>query len=66
MLDCLSKPSVRNPYGLHIIEDDNPVCMPYPPVVAMVPGLIGQSSTELFVFRVPDAFPGPACRSAAL
>lgn len=64
LLDCLSRPSKSSPSGQHIIEDDNPRNMLYPPIVAQEACKKGTGSTELFVFRLDDRFQGPARRVA--
>lgn len=52
ILDCLVRPSDRNPNGLHIIEDDKPRNMPFPPMMKQLPAKKGQGSTEIYVFAV--------------
>lgn len=55
ILDCLVRPSDRNPSGLHIVEDDNPANMPYPPFMRQLPAKRGAGSTEIYVFSVDQA-----------
>lgn len=52
ILDCLVAPSSRNPSGLHIIQDDNPANMPYPPFMRQLKAKKGEGSTEVYVFEV--------------
>jgi hypothetical protein len=52
ILDCLVQPSARNPSGLHIVQDDNPKNMPYPPFMRQLPAKRGEGSTEIYVFSV--------------
>ncbi len=52
MLDCLVTPSTRNPDGLGLILDDNPVAMPYPPFVKQVKAKPGHGSTTVFIYNL--------------
>lgn len=52
MVDCLVAPSVRNPDGLGLIEDDNPVAMPFPPYVEQVKAKRGQGSTRVLIYEL--------------
>lgn len=48
--DCLTAPSKSSPSGLHIIEDDDPVHMPFPPFVFQGKASPGKGNIEVFVF----------------
>lgn len=50
MLDCLVSASMRNPDGLGLIKDDNPVAMPFPPFVRQVKAKRGEGFTEIQIF----------------
>lgn len=52
MLDCLVVPSTRNPDGLGLILDDNPVAMPFPPFVKQVKGKPGHGTTTVFIYEL--------------
>lgn len=58
LLDCLVKPSARNPDGLGLIEDDNPRAMPFPPIVRQLKSKRGGGKTVLSVYQYsPEALP---------
>ncbi len=52
ILDCLVKPSARNPSGQHIVEDDNPRNMPHPPYMQQASAKKGAGSTTVYVFAL--------------
>lgn len=54
LLDCLVIPSARNPDGLGLIKDDNPVHMPFPPYMQQVKAKRGQGRTEVLVYRLGE------------
>ena len=53
LLDCLVESSSRNPDGLGLILDDNPACMPAPPLVKQLIAPRGGERTECRVYRIP-------------
>ena len=52
MVDCLVAPSKRNPDGLGLIQDDNPVAMPHPPYIQQVKVKRGNGSTQVRVYEL--------------
>lgn len=54
MLDCLVAPSDRNPDGQGLIQDDNPVAMPFPPYVRQLKGKRGDGTTEVLIYELDD------------
>lgn len=54
MLDCLVKPSVRNPDGLGLVVDDNPKNMPYPPFVRQRGAKPNQGKTTVYVYELTE------------
>ena len=54
VLDCLVRPSARNPDGLGIIEDDNPKNMPFPPFLKQTKAKVGQGSSTIFIYELNE------------
>lgn len=52
ILDCLVRPSDRNPSGQHVVEDDNPKHMPHPPYMQQLSAKKGAGSTTVYVFAL--------------
>jgi hypothetical protein len=52
ILDCLVRPSARNPDGLGIIEDDNPANMPFPPYLIQKPAKMKQGRIIIKVYEI--------------
>jgi hypothetical protein len=57
MLDCLVMPSTKNPNGLGVIRDDNPLNMPYPPLVLQGTAKKGAGHTRVEIYEL--ATPAP-------
>lgn len=55
LLDCLVRPTHRNPTGLGVIEDDNPRNMPIAPLLRQHPADRGQGSTRVRIFELQPA-----------
>lgn len=53
LLDCLVKPTKRNPSGLGLIHDDGPKSMPYPPYLAQETAPAGKGSTLVRIYQLP-------------
>lgn len=53
--DCLVQASKRNPDGLGLVCDDNPVHMPYPPFMRQLKTGRGKGRTEVWIFELPGA-----------
>lgn len=54
LLDCLVKPSLRNPDGLGVIEDDSPRHMPYPPYLQQLPAKPGNGKTTVKIYALTE------------
>ena len=54
LLDCLVMPSVRNPDGLGLIRDDNPVSMPVPPYMQQVKAKRGEGHTQILIYEITE------------
>ena len=52
LLDCLVRPTAKNPDGLGLILDDNPKNMPFPPFVRQLPAKPGQGRTRLQIYEI--------------
>jgi len=52
LLDCLVSASKRNPDGLGLIADDNPVAMPEPPYMRQENCRRRQGHTECYIFEL--------------
>lgn len=52
LLDCLVRPSPRNPDGLGLILDDNRKAMPFPPFVRQAEAPKGEGRTRLQIFQL--------------
>ncbi len=53
ILDCLVRPTARNPSGLGLIEDDSPRHMPYPPLLTQLKANRSQGMTRVLIFELP-------------
>lgn len=52
LLDCLVSPSVKNPDGLGLIQDDNPRNMPLPPFMRQLPAKPGKGRTTVQIYEL--------------
>lgn len=52
LLDCLVSASARNPDGLGLILDDNPVAMPYAPQMRQEKCKRGEGKTECLIYEL--------------
>jgi len=52
LLDCLVTASKRNPDGLGLIADDNPIAMPEPPYMRQQKCRRGEGHTECFIYEL--------------
>jgi len=52
LLDCLVSASKRNPDGLGLVENDDPVAMPYPPFMRQEKCRRGHGHTECFIYEL--------------
>ena len=52
LLDCLVSASKRNPDGLGLIADDNPIAMPEPPYMRQQTCRRGQGHTECYIYEL--------------
>lgn len=50
LFDCLVVPTDRNPDGLGLITDDNPVAMPEPPYLRQIKARRGKGFTECLIY----------------
>ncbi|MCC5610891.1 hypothetical protein LC612_30120 [Nostoc sp. CHAB 5834] len=54
VLDCLVRPTSKNPSGLGLIEDDNLKVMPIPPLVTQLPADAKQGRTVIKIYNLPS------------
>jgi len=52
ILDSMVAPKSANPDGLHIVEDDKPSHMPFPPMMVQLPAKRSKGTTDIYVFAL--------------
>jgi hypothetical protein len=52
LFDCLVSASARNPDGLALVRDDNPMAMPFPPHMTQVKCGRGEGRTEVLIYEL--------------